>query len=365
MFWTWMRKWGCTVLRQRMCEKFRYLIRNFAVMRNTALLLIGIIVSAGRVLAINTQDTRMLSQPAVSADHIAFIYAEDLWVAGPDGSQPRRLTVSQGVESNPVFSPDGKTIAFTGQYDGNLDVYTIPVEGGNPQRLTWHPGADLVRGFTPDGKSVVFASQRASFSNRYFQLFTVPVTGGPVQQLPIPNAYYSTYSPDGSQMAYTPLRDVFLEWKHYRGGSIARIWLFNFKDMSTAIIPQPSKGCNDVSPVWIGGMVYFRSDRDGEFNVYSYNTASKEVRELTHFTDFPVLRVSGREGRMAFDQAGYLHLFDLAAGNEQRLKVGIAADLLELRPNYAQEMKYVRSGDISPSGARVVLDFSGDIVTVP
>src|ERR1022692_2401093 len=114
---------------------------------------------------IDTRDTRMLSQPAISADHIAFIYAEDLWVANPDGSQPRRLTVDEGIESNPVFSPDGKMIAFNGQYDGNTDVYVIPVEGGIPKRLTWHPAADLVRGFTPDGKSVLFISQRALFTN--------------------------------------------------------------------------------------------------------------------------------------------------------------------------------------------------------
>jgi tricorn protease len=154
-----------------------------------------------RGLSIDTHDTRMLAQPAVSADHIAFIYAEDLWVANADGSQPRRLTVSEGVESNPVFSPDGKTIAFSAQYDGNVDVYTIPVEGGIPKRLTWHPGADIVRGFTPDGKSVLFISQRANFTNRYYKLFTVPLTGGPEKELPIPNAFYASYSPDGSHLA--------------------------------------------------------------------------------------------------------------------------------------------------------------------
>ena len=122
---------------------------------------------------IDSKDTRMLSQPAISQNHIAFIYAEDLWIANLDGSDPKRLTVDEGVESDPCFSPDGKLIAFSAQYDGNTDVYVIPAEGGIPKRLTWHPGNDLVRGFTPDGKSVLFASQRSTFSGRYFQFFTV------------------------------------------------------------------------------------------------------------------------------------------------------------------------------------------------
>ena len=203
---------------------------------------LAIVALPMRGFAIDTHDTRLLAQPAVSADHIAFIYAEDLWVANTDGSQPRRLTVSEGVESNPVFSPDGKTIAFSAQYDGNVDVYVIPVEGGIPKRLTWHPGADIVRGFTPDGKSVLFISQRSSFTNRYFKLFTVPLTGGPEKELEIPNAFYATYSPDGSRMAYTPIPDAFRQWKHYRGGQISHIWLFSFKDMAVEAIPQPTKG---------------------------------------------------------------------------------------------------------------------------
>jgi tricorn protease len=318
-----------------------------------------------RGFAIDTHDTRMLAQPAISADHIAFIYAEDLWVANLDGSGPRRLTVSEGVESNPVFSPDGKTIAFTAQYDGNTDVYVIPVEGGVPKRLTWHPGVDGVRGFTPDGKSVLFISQRSSFTNRYFKLFTVPLTGGPEQELEIPNAYYASYSPDGSRLAYTPIPDAFRQWKHYRGGQISHIWLFSFKDLAVEAIPQPAKGCNDASPVWIGNTVYFRSDRDGEFNVYAYDIGSKEVKALTKFTDFPVLSLSGRDGKLAYDQAGYLHTYDLAGGGEKKLTVGIAADLLELRPRYASGARYIRHADISPSGSRVVFDFRGEIVTAP
>ena len=144
-------------------------------------------------------------QSAISKNSIAFIYAEDLWVANRDGSYPRRITVSEGQESNPVYSPDGNTIAFTGQYDGNTDVFIVPAAGGVPKRLTWHPGADLVRDFSPDGKKILFASQRNSFTNRYFQLFTVDIATGAEEQLPIPNAYWASYSPDGNSIAYTTI----------------------------------------------------------------------------------------------------------------------------------------------------------------
>jgi tricorn protease len=326
-------------------------------------ILLGICPKA--TMAINPIDTRMLTQPAVSADHIAFVYAEDLWVANIDGSQPRRLTVNEGIEYNPVFSPDGKTIAFSAQYDGNIDVYTIPVEGGIPKRLTWHPGLDVVRGFTSDGKSVLFISQRAVFTARYFQLFTVPVTGGHETQLEIPNAFYGSYSPDDQMMAYTPLGDAFREWKHYRGGQIERIFIFSFKDKSIIKVPQPAEGCNDTQPVWMGNTIYFRSDRNGEFNLFSYDIQSKQVKQLTEFKDFPVLYLSGGNDKIIFEQAGYLHLFDQNAATSKKLTIGIAADLLGLRPRFVKGQQYVRNASISPSGSRVVLDFRGEIITVP
>jgi len=315
--------------------------------------------------AIDTKDTRMLSQPAISASHIAFIYAEDLWVANPDGSQPKRLTVDEGIESTPFFSPDGKLIAFSAQYDGNTDVYVIPVDGGIPKRLTWHPAVDLVRGFTPDGKSVLFISPRNTFSNRYAKLFTVPVAGGNETQLEIPNAYDASYSPDGKYMAYTPLTEVFKQWKHYRGGSIATIQLFSFVDKSVIKIPQPEGGCNDTQPVWMGDKIYFRSDRGGEFNLFSYDIASKEVKQLTEYKDFPVLNASCGDGKIVFEQAGYLNIFDPATASAKKLTIGIAADLLELRPRFVKGNNYIRWADISPSGSRVVFDFRGDIITAP
>jgi tricorn protease len=319
----------------------------------------------GKASGINTNDTRMMTQPSISADRIAFIYAEDLWVANIDGTNPKRLTVDEGIESNPCFSPDGRLIAFSAQYDGNTDIYIIPVEGGVPARLTWHPGSDLARGFTPDGTSVLFASQRASFTTRYMQFFLVPVTGGYPTQLEIPNGWSASYSPDGQYMAYTPLSPAYDQWKNYRGGRISNIWIYSFSDHSVDKIPQPEAGCNDADPMWIQTTVYFRSDRNGEFNLFSYDLTTHEVKQLTSFSEFPVLEASAGNGRIVFEQEGYLHIFDPGSSASKKLKIGIAADLLELRPRFVKGNNYIRSVDISPTGARVVFDFRGDIITLP
>lgn len=323
------------------------------------------VLMPGLLSGINTTDTRMLSQPAISSDQIAFIYAEDLWVANTDGTQSRRLTVDEGIESSPVFSPDGQWIAFSAEYDGNRDVFIVPARGGIPVRLTWHPGADVVRGFTPDGKNVIFISQRATHTNRYFQLFTVPVTGGFPTQLVIPNASFAVYSPDGKSMAYTPIPDRFQQWKNYRGGTISSIWIISLGDYSVVKIPKPEGGCNDSNPVWIGNRIYFISDRAGEFNLFSFDQESKEIKQLTSFTDFPVISVGFGDSRIIFEQAGYLHSFDPAASGSKKLTVGIAADLQELRPRFVSGGKYIRSAAISPTGARALFDFRGEIITVP
>src|SRR5258706_3705864 len=182
--------------------------------------------------SLDINDTRLLAQPAISKTHVAFIYAGDLWVADLDGKNVRRLTADEGAEANPAFSPDGTLIAFTAQYDGNPDVYIVPVAGGVPTRLTWHPGPDIVQGFTPDGSAVLFTSPRAVFTGRYSQLFTVPIQGGIEEPLKLPNASKAIYSPDGSRLAYNPLSEAFTQWKHYRGGLTSTIWLYKFNDNS-------------------------------------------------------------------------------------------------------------------------------------
>lgn len=312
-----------------------------------------------------SNNTKLLSQPAVSQSNIAFIYAEDLWVANIDGTNPTRLTIDKGIEGNPVFSPDGKTIAFSAQYDGNTDAYTIPVSGGIPKRLTWHPSGDRVNDFTPDGKNVIFASQRNTFTGRYLQLYSVSVNGGNISQLEIPNAFWSSYSDNGNHLAYTPLYEPHGQWKHYRGGMESRIWIYNVKNHKVEEIPRAGNVGNTTKPQWMGDHIYYRSDENGEFNLYSYNTKSKEVKQLTHYKDFPVLNLSANNGRIVYEQGGYLHLYDSVTGNSSQIKVNISTDLLELRERYVSGKNYVRSAAISPSGNRVVVDFRGDIITVP
>ncbi|HEX9981712.1 MAG TPA: PDZ domain-containing protein [Thermoanaerobaculia bacterium] len=328
-------------------------------------LLFALLLAAVPSFAVDVDDTRLLSDPAISARNIAFSYANDIWVANADGSNARRLTSHSGVESGPRFSPDGSFVAFTGRYEGNNDVYVVPTAGGVPKRLTWHPSNDVVLGFTRDGSSVLFSSPREVHTRRFVQLFTVPVTGGAVSKLPIPHAFKATYSPDGKRMVYLPLSEPFRQWKNYRGGTASRLMVFDLASYGVEQIPQPKGRSNDTDPMWIGDKVYFRSDRDGEFNLYSFDPASKAIVRLTSFNDFPVMAATDGNGKIIFEQAGYLHLFDPATRKTSRLKVGVAADLAELRPRFVKGAKYVRNWSLSPTGARAALEVRGEILTVP
>jgi len=309
--------------------------------------------------------TKLMHQPAIGKDKIAFIYAEDLWTSNLDGTNPTRLTVDEGIESSPVFSPDGKWIAFNAEYDGNRDVFVVSASGGTPKRLTWHPYTDWVKDFTPDGKSILFMSQRSSHTNRIAKLFTVPVNGGQVNELPIPCAFDASYSPDGNHIAYTPNSEAFNMWKNYRGGRLSKIWFYNVSNHKIQEIPHIKGGNNDSNPEWMNGKVYFKSDRDGEFNLFSYDVSSKAIKKLTDYSDYHVASLSAAHGKVVFEQAGSLHLLDASSGKISDININIKTDLLELRPRYVSGENYARSISISPSGARTVVDFRGDIVTVP
>ena len=196
------------------------------------------------------QEARLLRSPAISETNVAFVYANDVWIAGLDGGEARRLTAFQGAETQPRFSPDGKTVAFSGQYDGNTDVYVVSVDGGEPQRLTWHPSADIVRGWTVDGNNVLFISGRYSAPRPYAKLYTVGLEGGMPTLIPIPRAANGHYSPDGKRFAYQQVDPWETEWRNYRGGQNNPIRIIDLATYDVEKLPWDNS--HDMDPAWIG-----------------------------------------------------------------------------------------------------------------
>ncbi|WP_169731282.1 S41 family peptidase [Aminiphilus circumscriptus] len=319
--------------------------------------------------------TRMLTAPALSGNRLAFVYGEDLWgVELPPGAPfgtsgalpfPRRLTAEGRVVGAPVFSPDGRLLAVSLERNGNIDVYVLPAEGGALRRITWHGAVDLVQQFSADGRTVLFVTNRESRFNREYQLYAVPVEGGFPRRMPLPQAFRASLEPGGTRIAYNPLPPAFLVWKDYRGGMISTLMLYNMASGEAVAVPKPEGGCNDADPRWIGGRIYFRSDRRGEFNLYSYDPATKDLRQLTRHDDFPVLSFSGTEERLVYEQAGLLHCYDLSGGATLPLPLSVPADLPETRERYAKGADFIQGAAISPSGARALFALRGDIVTVP
>jgi tricorn protease len=306
----------------------------------------------------------LLRSPSVSANQIVFGYAGSLWIANRDGGDARRLT-SGGHESGPAFSPDGKLIAFTGQYDGNQDVYVVSADGGTPRRLTYHPDADVVVGWTPDGKSVLFRSARNAFAFGVVQLFTVPVEGGFPTAVPLVRAQEGSFSADGSRIAYEPIQQWQRAWKRYRGGQTRPIWIAKLADSSIeGVIPRENS--NDFNPMWVGDTIYFLSDRNGPVTLFAYDTKSRQVRQVTRNDGLDIKCASAGPGSIVYEQFGSLHLLDLKSGHDRQLEFHIAGDLSEVRPHFQKiEPRRIRYAGISPTGARAVFEARGEILTVP
>ena len=238
-------------------------------------ILLPVLLFVSAIVCLAAADQPLLLQkPTVSKTHIVFSYAGDLWSVPRDGGEAARLTVGQGIETDPIFSPDGSLIAFQGEYEGNQDVYVIPAAGGTPKRLTYHPGADEPVGWTPDGKQILFRSNRNAYS-RFTELFTISVDGGFPTAVDLPMASDGSFSEDSSKLAYMPISPAFESWKRYRGGRTTSIWLANLADAKVEKIPRENS--NDFNPIWLGGNVYFLSDRAGPVSLFSYDTTTKKI----------------------------------------------------------------------------------------
>lgn len=311
----------------------------------------------------------LFQRPAMNDKEIVFGFAGDLWSVSRAGGTAVRLTTGIGVETDPVFSPDGAQIAFTGNYDGNTDVFTMPAAGGIPKRLTYHPGPDFAVAWTPDGKNVIFRSGRESKSPRYTQLFSVPATGGLAMVLPLPMAFAGAYSTDGRRFAYTPVGGGFafnysnyVSWRRYRGGLASSIQITSLPELATIKIPR--EGSNDFNPVWIGDGLYFLSDRNGPITLYRYDPSGK-ISEVIKNNGYDIRSASGGPGGIVYDQFGEICIFDATNGKSKKVSIEIAGDFPEVRPHLEDISRNIEFSRISPTGMRALFEAHGEILTVP
>ncbi len=308
--------------------------------------------------------TRLLRTPSVSSSQIAFAYANNIWTVPRAGGAARRLTSFQGLTTTPHFSPDGKWIAFSGEYAGNLDVYVVSAEGGEPRRLTWHPGGDQVQGWTPDGRSILFASSRATWAPSGSPRFwTVPVEGGVESAMALPRAFQGKISADGSRMAYRMNNSWDEERRNYRGGQNRPIWIVDLKTYD--LVSPPWTESKDVDPVWVDDGVYFISDRDGVANVWEYQTRTKKLTQVTKFTDFDVKALNSGAGSIVFEQAGYVHELDPKSGKSHVVNITAVGDFPWMMPNWKDVSSRMTNMALSPTGRRVVVEARGEIFTIP
>jgi len=325
----------------------------------TAALFLAALSSAGA----SAQGTRFLGDPTVSADQIAFVHANDIWVVGREGGQARRLTSFPGAETAPAFSPDGRWIAFSGQYGGNVDVYVVPSEGGQPHRLTWHPGADVVQGWTPDGR-IIFESGRAGVPTRVWQFYTTPRAGGYPTALPVHQAFLGAMSDDGAMLAYQEIQYWDPEFRNYRGGQAQPVRVVNLETLD--LQTPPWQGERQMDPVWMDGVVYYISERDYAANVWSYDPRTKQEKQLTFHSDFDVKGVGAGHGVVVYEQAGYLHILDPKTGQDRQIVVQAGADQNWASPRWEDVPSgRLSNAGLSPTGKRAIFEYRGELFTVP
>ncbi|MFL5240634.1 MAG: S41 family peptidase [Gemmataceae bacterium] len=323
------------------------------------------------------EEARLLRFPAIHGDQVVFTYAGNLYAVSAGGGTARRLTSHEGFEMFARFSPDGKQIAFTGQYDGNTEVYVMPAEGGAPKRLTFTATLarddvsdrmgpnNIVMGWTPDGKNVLFRSRMRSFNDFLGQLYLAPIEGGLPEQLPLPRGGFASYSPDGKKLAFNRVFREFRTWKRYRGGMADDVWIYDFETKKTENVTNNE--AQDIIPMWSGNKIYFVSDRDANkrMNLYVCDLATKTTEGLTQFKDFDVKFPSLGDKAIVFENGGYIYKLDLATKKVDKIPVYIHEDHGSARGGLYEAGKNINSYEIAPDGKRALFTARGDIFTVP
>ena len=318
--------------------------------------------------------TRLLRQPDIHGDQIAFVYAGDLWLVSTQGGDARRLTSDAGMEYFPKFSPDGRWIAFTGDYSGSRQVFVISVDGGTPKQLTYYNdvGALPPRGgidnrildWTPDGKNILFLPHRVPWSDRMARPYIVPAAGGMETPLAIPEGGGGAYSPDGTKLVYTPIEREFRTWKRYKGGRAQDVWIYDLAANKAEQLTNTPY--TDNQPVWIGETIYFTSDReDGRLNLWALDLKSRQQRKVTSHADYDVLWPSADRAQVVYENGGYIYRFDAATQKSERVPIRVYGDFRNAVPYFRSVKDNIQEFSLSPSGARALFVARGDIFTVP
>ena len=317
------------------------------------------------VSALAQVNARMFRFPDVSATHITFVYAGDIWIVPKAGGEAHRLSSPPGEESFPRFSPDGSMIAFSGNYDGNEDVYIIPAMGGIPKRLTYHPMRDRLLDWRPSGRGLLFSSTRECGRTRFSQIYSLAKEGGFPEKLPLAYGEFGVLSPDEKRLAFTPLTRAFRPWKRYRGGFAPDIWIFDLETKEARNISQSE--ANDDYPMWHGQTLYFLSDRgtNQRQNIWKYELASGKLQQVTNFEDVDITFPAIGPSDIVFEAGGRLCLLDLQSDKYKEVKINVVTDLATLKPYLENVEERIESADISPSGKRALFSARGELFSVP
>jgi tricorn protease len=328
---------------------------------------------AGGLLA--QDEARLLRFPAIHGNQLVFTYAGDLYTVDKAGGMARKLTNDEnGYEMFARFSPDGKQIAFTGQYDGNTEVFVMPAEGGVPKRLTYtatlnrddisdRMGPNNIVMTWRDNESLVYRSRKQTFNDFKGQLFVASIKGGLSEELPLPCGGFCSYSPDGTKLAYNRVFREFRTWKYYKGGMADDIWVYDFKTKKTENLT--GSVTQDMFPMWAGDKIYFVSERERPTNLYCYDTKTKQTKKVTDFKEFDVKFPSLGDQSIVFENGGFIYVFDLATQKAQKVTIRIAGDFITGRNQLKDAGKSINTFSVSPDGKRIAFGARGDIWTVP